>query len=186
MSKRARTEVPDITQSGTTSKTIIPLPDAVLSAIKRSRENDKTEDAAKRAKLVIPPSSPNIVPVRGNSKVQRCTRCNTFVKKGAAHTEAQCNARIASKKNRKAPKTSKSRKIRITPKRKDTMKEAGVFAAEFLAISKPLKSLQKYVKKHPKSITKGIKRQLNSVFQILSNGPEPKRANSMLRKMGVI
>ena len=83
-------------------------------------------------------------------------------------------------------KTSKLRKLRITPKRKDAIKKAGVFAAEFLAISKPLKSLQKHIKKHPSSVSKGVKRKLNSVFQILSNGPKPKQANSMLRKMGVI
>ena len=187
MSKRARvevSEVPDLIQSGTTTKTIIPLPAAVATAIKRSRE-EEPEITVKRTKTVISPGNNSLVPVKGNPKIQRCTRCNTFVKKGAGHTDSQCNARIVAKKHRK-PSTKSSRRFRMTSKRKNIIRQAGIYAAGFLAIAKSLKSLQKHIRKYPNTVSVGVEKKLNKIFQTISKSPNSKRTSSMLRKMGVI
>ena len=51
-----------------------------------------------------------------NDRVDRCSDCNSFVKKGSSHTAADCARRIQNKKNRK-PGTGKAsaRGKRVSP-----------------------------------------------------------------------
>ena len=59
-----------------------------------------------------------------DDRVDRCNRCNTFVKKGAKHTLEECDRRIYNKKNRSSSSSSGARKrrYRLTPKRESTMR----------------------------------------------------------------
>lgn len=61
-----------------------------------------------------------------NDKVDRCSRCNTFVRKGSAHTTADCNERIAKKEaNRGKPRAAGSkRRYKMTPKRTAIIEKA--------------------------------------------------------------
>lgn len=60
-----------------------------------------------------------------NDRVDRCSDCNSFVKKGAAHTAAECNRRIQAKKNRK-PGSGKAatRGKRVSPAQQEQRKTA--------------------------------------------------------------
>jgi len=61
-----------------------------------------------------------LVSVRGNPKVVRCTRCNSFVSAAnpGGHTQSVCDARIYKKNNPGPRKQSKNKKLRLTTKRK--------------------------------------------------------------------
>ena len=87
--------------------------------------------STKRARSSTGASGPlELVAVKGNPKVKRCTRCNTFVKAGASHDLSQCNARIARKEAAKGmPKPRKNRKYRLTPRRAAVFREAAMDSA---------------------------------------------------------
>lgn len=130
------------------------------------------------------PPEPIIVPVKNNNKVDRCARCNTFVKKGVPHTLEDCNARIYAKKNRtfnpKGP-----RKFRMTEKRKAEIIKGASEAAAFRALIKPIKSVEKWAKKKEKHLSSSTKDRLDRVFAIVNNGAPAKKIASTLRKFGL-
>lgn len=209
--KRGRDEVvdleslPDLTKV-TKTEAIIPLPSQAADGsivfdssapafvpkkkteviiTKRAREEEPSGEKVKRIKITQKeiPAEPTIVPVRGNPKVERCIRCNTFVKKGAIHTLAECNARIFSKKNRsERPRANK--KFRMTDKRKIAIMKGAAQAAAFSAIYSPLRSVEKWAKKKEKRLSEGTKKKLNKVFDILNNGASEKKVSAVLRKFG--
>lgn len=130
------------------------------------------------------PPEPIIVPVKNNNKVDRCARCNTFVKKGVPHTLEECNARIYAKKNRvfnpKGPK-----KFRMTEKRKAEIIKGASEAAAFRALIKPIKSVEKWAKKKEKHLSSSTKDRLDRMFAIVNNGAPAKKIASTLRKFGL-
>lgn len=130
------------------------------------------------------PPEPIIVPVKNNNKVDRCARCNTFVKKDVPHTLEDCNARIYAKKNRvfnpKGP-----RKFRMTEKRKAEIIKGASEAAAFRALIKPIKSVEKWAKKKEKHLSSSTKDRLDRVFAIVNNGAPAKKIASTLRKFGL-
>ena len=130
------------------------------------------------------PPEPIIVPVKNNNKVDRCARCNTFVKKNVPHTLEDCNARIYAKKNRtfnpKGP-----RKFRMTEKRKAEIIKGASEAAAFRALIKPIKSVEKWAKKKEKHLSSSTKDRLDRVFAIVNNGAPAKKIASTLRKFGL-
>ena len=130
------------------------------------------------------PPEPIIVPVKNNNKVDRCARCNTFVKKNVPHTLEDCNARIYAKKNRvfnpKGPK-----KFRMTEKRKAEIIKGASEAAAFRALIKPIKSVEKWAKKKEKHLSSSTKDRLDRVFAIVNNGAPAKKIASTLRKFGL-
>lgn len=130
------------------------------------------------------PPEPIIVPVKNNNKVDRCARCNTFVKKGVPHLLEDCNARIYAKKNRvfnpKGPK-----KFRMTEKRKAEIIKGASEAAAFRALIKPIKSVEKWAKKKEKHLSSSTKDRLDRMFAIVNNGAPAKKIASTLRKFGL-
>lgn len=130
------------------------------------------------------PPEPIIVPVKNNNKVDRCARCNTFVKKNVPHTLEDCNARIYAKKNRvfnpKGPK-----KFRMTEKRKAEIIKGASEAAAFRALIKPIKSVEKWAKKKEKHLSSSTKDRLDRMFAIVNNGAPAKKIASTLRKFGL-
>lgn len=130
------------------------------------------------------PPEPIIVPVKNNNKVDRCARCNTFVKKNVPHTLEDCNARIYAKKNRvfnpKGPK-----KFRMTEKRKAEIIKGASEAAAFRALIKPIKSVEKWAKKKEKHLSSSTKDRLDKMFAIVNNGAPAKKIASTLRKFGL-
>lgn len=210
--KRGRDEVvdleslPDLTKVAKT-EAIIPLPSQTADGsivfdssapsfvpkkktevivTKRTRdEEEPSGEKVKRIKITQReiPAEPTIVPVRGNSKVDRCIRCNTFVKKGVIHTLDECNARILAKKNR-IGKPRANKKFRMTDKRKIAIMKGAAQAAAFSAIYSPLKSVEKWAKKKEKQLSKGTKKKLNKVFDVINNGASEKKVASVLRKFG--
>lgn len=154
---------------------------------KRDRTKNYGERRLKRVRKdttrELPPE-PIIVPVKNNNKVDRCARCNTFVKKGVPHTLEDCNARIYAKKNRvfnpKGPK-----KFRMTEKRKAEIIKGASEAAAFRALIKPIKSVEKWAKKKEKHLSSSTKDRLDRMFAIVNNGAPAKKIASTLRKFGL-
>lgn len=166
--------------------TFVPKKKTEVVITKRTREEEEPSDEkVKRIKITQKeiPAEPTIVPVRGNPKVDRCIRCNTFVKKGAIHTLAECDARILSKKNRSG-KPRAHKKFRMTDKRKVAIMKGAAQAAAFSAIYSPLRSVEKWAKKKEKRLSEGTKKKLNKVFDILNNGASEKKVGAVLRKFG--
>lgn len=56
-----------------------------------------------------------------SDKVDRCTTCNTFVRKGDAHGPEECNNRIVRKQQAKSSPSGKKRRYRCTPKMQQYM-----------------------------------------------------------------
>lgn len=137
------------------------------------------------ASTILPPGGPNVVDMPGNSKISRCTRCKTFVKKGAVHTLAECNARIANKGNRSGGSSGRrSRKFRMTPKRRARLIELIKAGTKGEDISKMANRLQKWIGKREKKLSKGSKRffvDLLSRFQTVDN----KRYQANLKRCGL-
>lgn len=212
MAKRGRDddiELPDLTKAPEEMKPIIPLPANVKVETlkvedsrnpvstttvtqKRTREGDVITEVKRQRVSVARPAAikpvaaaPNLVAVKGSKTVDRCTRCNTFVKKGSSHSLAQCDARIASKKSGvRKPKHGK-RRFRATPKRIGNMRKMAIFAASYLSMLSPLKSLEKWATKRSKRLTKSTKETLGRVFVAMRSGPSPKQVESVLKKIGL-
>ena len=65
----------------------------------------------------------HIVSVKGRTNIALCEDCKTFVSKAKKHTEAECRQRILNKANpkRRTGKATKTRKYRLTDKRRDQL-----------------------------------------------------------------
>ena len=123
----------------------------------------------------------DLVPVKGNSKVKRCRRCNTFVKIGNTHGLADCNARLSNKAHRKS--RPRGRRFRLTPKRKRYLDMYIKEAATFREVSKRLKSVERWVSKREGKLSKNSKKMFVKLLESFHKSPKCKDA--MFRKVGL-
>lgn len=129
---------------------------------------------------------PNLVPVKNNDRVLRCTRCLTFVKKGVAHTKADCDARIARKAAggvRKVP--GRARKFRMTPKRRASLIKAVTQATMGQSAFKTMKSVESWLKKKQDRLSKSSKRMFGKLIAAFHTAPDAKKIERNLRRCGL-
>lgn len=146
----------------------------------------KTVQVTKKPKNIVPKmASPSLVSVKGNNKVLRCERCNTFVKKGTNHTQQDCDARIARKASgsSRTGATRRSKKFRMTPKRDAYIKQMLYNGAVALEVFKNMKRLEKWVIKKEKSLSKSSKSLFAALIE--SFRKQPKGFDKALRKAGL-
>lgn len=114
--------------------------------------------------------TPNLVPVKGNTKVYRCLKCKTFVSATKPHTAAECAAR-KSKEVKSTTSTHKRRRkvdkellknFRILEKRNVAV------AAKGAVISKKAQSLMKKFSKKSKKSSPTIPKQIMNFLDSLS------------------
>ena len=146
----------------------------------------KTVKVITKPKNIVPKmASPSLVAVKGNNKVLRCERCNTFVKKGTNHTQQDCDARIARKASgsSRSGVTRRSKKFRMTPKRDAYIKQMLYNGAVALEVFKNMKRLEKWVLKKEKSLSKSSKSLFAALIE--SFRKQPKGFDKALRKAGL-
>lgn len=129
-----------------------------------------------------------LVPVRGNDKVLRCPKCNTFVKKGASHSPAECAARIQRKAaGRASASRSVARKrIRLTPKRTARLEELLTDATKYQAMKKAMPRLEKWVLKKEGRLNKTSKKLFAKVLGSFRDKPDAKTLRANFRKAGLV
>ena len=190
--KRARTE------EGAVATQAVPVEDItnrVRVKVKRST------DVVKDNPLVFNPtpavvvsggpvlSDGGLLEVRGNSKVMRCPRCNTFVKKGSIHTEEECNARIqrkAAKRGSLAGISKARKRIRLTPKRRKALEAFVTDATSYATIVKLAPRLEKWIMKKEKKLTKPSKKLFATMLTALRDRPDAKKIKTNFRKAGLV
>lgn len=128
---------------------------------------------------------PDLVPVRGNNKVLRCRRCNTFVKQGASHPKGECDARLAAKANRKASKASGGRrkKFRMTPKRMAYIKQYVYDGAVAREVFKEMQKVEKWVARKESKLSGGSKKMFARVLEAFRK--QPKKIDSVFKHCGL-
>lgn len=198
--KRARTEDGVIT---TKSEPIDDVTNRVRIRVKRN-----VEDVAKENPLVYKPTEVgggvvkvetvavgssegpvSLVAVRGNNKVMRCPRCNTFVKAGSEHPITECNARIQRKASGRASAASGSflrKRIRLTPKRRSTLETMVLHATKYDALVKLAPRIEKWITKKEKKLTKPSKKLFASLLSALQAKPDMKKLKTNFRKAGLV
>lgn len=129
-----------------------------------------------------------LVPVKGNTKVLRCPKCNTFVKKGASHTSAECAARIQRKAAGRANASHSvvRKRIRVTPKRQANLEELLYAATKFQAMKKVMPRLEKWVLKKEGRLNKTSKKLFAKVLGSFREKPEVKALKANFRKAGLV
>lgn len=146
----------------------------------------KVVKVTKKPKNIVPKmASPSLVTVKGNNKVLRCERCNTFVKKGTNHSQQDCDARIARKASgsSRSGATRRSKKFRMTPKRDAYIKQMLYNGTVALEVFKNMKRLEKWVLKKEKSLSKSSKSLFAALIE--SFRKQPKGFDKALRKAGL-
>lgn len=126
---------------------------------------------------------PDLVPVKGNTKVQRCKRCNTFVRIGTTHSKVDCDARLANKAHRKA-RPNRARRFRLTPKRRRYMESYIRDAAVFHQVSRRMRSVAKWVSKRENKLSKNSKKMFAKLLDSFNSDPKLREA-IMLRHVGL-
>ena len=129
-----------------------------------------------------------LVPVKGNDKVLRCPKCNTFVKKGASHTPAECAARIQRKAagRASASRSVVRKRIRITPKRQANLEDLLYAATKYQAMKKVMPRLEKWVLKKEGRLNKTTKKLFAKVLGSFRDKPEVKALKANFRKAGLV
>lgn len=129
-----------------------------------------------------------LVPVRGNDKVLRCPKCNTFVKKGASHSPAECAARIQRKAagRASASRSVVRKRIRITPKRQANLETLLLEATKFQTMKKVMPRLEKWVLKKEGRLNKTSKKLFAKVLGSFRDKPEVKALKANFRKAGLV
>ena len=129
-----------------------------------------------------------LVPVRGNDKVLRCPKCNTFVKKGASHTPTECAARIQRKAagRASASRSVVRKRIRITPKRQANLEDLLYAATKYQAMKKVMPRLEKWVLKKEGRLNKTTKKLFAKVLGSFRDKPEVKALKANFRKAGLV
>lgn len=129
-----------------------------------------------------------LVPVRGNDKVLRCPKCNTFVKKGASHSPAECAARIQRKAagRASASRSVVRKRIRITPKRQANLEDLLYAATKYQAMKKVMPRLEKWVLKKEGRLNKTTKKLFAKVLGSFRDKPEVKALKANFRKAGLV
>lgn len=134
--------------------------------------------------ITVPAGEPVIVAVKGNNKVDRCTRCKTFIKRGVPHTKAECDRRIASKGSHKGVSKGGKRKFRMTPKRRKAMIDMIAKATQGEQAFKTMKSVENWIKKHEGKLTKTSKKLFVKLLEAFTT-TDSKKYQSNLRKCGL-
>lgn len=201
--KRARTE------EGTVTTQSVPIEDITNRVRVKVKHAQTSAETAKENPLVYNPTSvmevegpgpleggrgipiaADLVPVRGNDRVLRCPRCNTFVKKGSDHSLAECNARLQRKAAGRASASSSNgvlrRRIRLTPKRRKVLEDLIYDATRCDAIVKLAPRLEKWIVKKEKKLTKPSKKLFVSLLSALRDRPNAKRLKTNYRKAGLV
>lgn len=142
----------------------------------------KSVSTPKTTAKVVDVSEPQLVPVKNNTKVQRCVRCNTFVRIGKSHSLAECDARLANKAHRKS--RPRARRFRLTPKRKRIMESYIRDAAVFHQVSRRMRSVAKWVSKRENKLSKNSKKMFAKLLDSFNSDPKLREA-IMLRKVGL-
>lgn len=132
---------------------------------------------------VVDVSEPKLVPVKNNTKVQRCVRCNTFVRIGNSHSLTDCDARLANKLHRKS-RPRRARRFRLTPKRKRYMESYIRDAAVFHYVARRMRSVAKWVSKRENKLSKNSKKMFAKLLDSFNSDPKLREA-IMLRKVGL-
>lgn len=129
-----------------------------------------------------------LVPVRGNDKVLRCPKCNTFVKKGASHSPAECAARIQRKAagRASASRSVVRKRIRITPKRQANLETLLLEATKYQAMKKAMPRLEKWVLKKEGRLNKTSKKLFAKVLGSFRDKPDTKALKANFRKAGLV
>lgn len=148
----------------------------------------KIVSVKRRVKVAAAPAvvlaEPELVPVKGNNKVVRCRRCQTFVKAGATHSKSDCDGRLARKAQKREPGARKrSRKFRMTPKRRKYIEQYvydGVVARE---VFKNMKRLEKWVAKKEGRLSKNTKKMFGKIIE--SFHKQPKNVSAAFRHCGL-
>ena len=131
----------------------------------------------------------DLVPVRGNNKVLRCPKCNTFVKKGASHSPAECAARIQRKAAGRASASrsvAARKRIRLTPKRTARLEELLTDATKYQAMKKAMPRLEKWVLKKEGRLNKTSKKLFAKVLGSFRDKPDTKTLKANFRKAGLV
>lgn len=145
--------------------------------------NIKSLATPKTTAKVVDITEPQLVPVKNNTKVQRCVRCNTFVRIGKSHSLADCDARLANKAHRKA-RPNRSRRFRLTPKRRRYMESYIRDAAVFHQVSRRMRSVAKWVSKRENKLSKNSKKMFAKLLDSFNSDPKLREA-IMLRHVGL-
>ena len=129
-----------------------------------------------------------LVSVRGNDKVLRCPKCNTFVKKGASHSPAECAARIQRKAagRASASRSVVRKRIRITPKRQANLEDLLYAATKYQAMKKVMPRLEKWVLKKEGRLNKTTKKLFAKVLGSFRDKPDTKALKANFRKAGLV
>ncbi len=129
-----------------------------------------------------------LVPVRGNDKVLRCPKCNTFVKKGASHSPSECAARIQRKAagRANASRSVVRKRIRITPKRQANLETLLLDATKYQAMKKAMPRLEKWVLKKEGRLNKTSKKLFAKVLGSFRDKPDTKALKANFRKAGLV
>ena len=140
--------------------------------------------ALKEERLI--PAEVQLVPVKGNTKVDRCIRCNTFVKKGSNHTLLECNARLARKKaSNKMPKFRRAKKFRMTPKRKALIISGLKALLVYKRLNRSMESFSKWIRKNDHRLAKRTRALFHTVTSDYNKLPEEKKVEEIKRRAGL-
>ena len=118
----------------------------------------------------VAPSSPSLVPVKGNSKVYRCLKCKTFVSATKPHTAAECAARKNKEIKSTASTTKRRRKVdkELLKNFRILEKRDAAAAAKGAILSKKAQSLIKKYNKKSKKSSPVIPKQIMSFLDSIS------------------
>ena len=188
--KRARTESGPLVTATNSEALVVARPDNENPLVPPTGEVRRIVKVSRGPKVPKVPKpiapEPNLVPVKNNDRVLRCTRCLTFVKKGVAHSKADCDARIARKAAGGVRKAGgRPRKFRMTPKRQAALTKAVTQATMGQSAFKVMKSVEKWLKKKQDRLSKSSKRMLGRLIGAFHTAPDAKKLQHNLRRCGL-
>lgn len=144
----------------------------------------KSKSKSKSTRII--PEDPQVVNVKGNSKVQRCLRCMTFVKAGSSHSLAECNARLANKANKKSSgQSGYKHKFRMTSKRLDFLSWAVRDAVTMRALDKQIPRLKRWLEKKRKRCSKSTIALMEKIIDIAEGEQNMKKIRAAMRRGGL-
>lgn len=187
--KRARTESGPLVTATNSEALVVARPDnenplVPVGEVRRIVKASRGPKVPKVPKPIAP--EPNLVPVKNNDRVLRCTRCLTFVKKGVAHSKADCDARIARKAAGGVHRSGgRPRKFRMTPKRQAALIKAVTQATMGQSAFKVMKSVEKWLKKKQDRLSKTSKRMFGRLIGAFHAAPDAKKLQHNLRRCGL-
>lgn len=147
-----------------------------MDAVLQGPVEDTIDDA------MMPPAAVAVaVPAPKKSKggAGYCETCKCFISLKKPHTSADCSANIARREAaRHAPKSGRSKRYRMTPKRAAKLNQLMEFAALGLLIAPKLNSIKKRL-----TGKKGTKSLVNTLS--IPTGALSKKSSSLSRSIGL-